>query len=49
MAIHEIGTYDLEQGQECKCDGCMEYQDILDNGYCEECFDQGCDNDEGVH
>ena len=31
---------------ECKCNECIETYDILDNGYCEECFDQGCDEEE---
>lgn len=31
---------------ECKCNGCMATEDILDNGYCEECFDQACDQEE---
>jgi hypothetical protein len=37
---------------DCKCNGCAEDSDsteLLENGYCEECFDQGCDNDEDVH
>lgn len=37
---------------ECKCNGCAEDStsvEILGNGYCEECFDQGCDSDPDVH
>lgn len=37
---------------ECICNGCIatnEDETILDNGYCEECFDQGCDYDDDVH
>lgn len=34
---------------ECICTSCAQDFDILENGYCEECFDQGCDNDEEVH
>ena len=34
---------------ECICNGCMKDENILDNGYCEECFDQGCDYDDDVH
>lgn len=30
---------------ECKCTGCAE-TDIYTKGYCEECFDQGCDDKE---
>lgn len=31
---------------ECKCSGCMETENILANGWCEECFDQNCAEDE---
>ena len=34
---------------ECICSDCMQDFDILPNGYCEECFDQGCDYDDEVH
>ena len=37
---------------ECVCSGCAKDSDseiILENGYCEECFDQGCDYDSDVH
>jgi len=36
----------LLEEQECKCSGCCEVDDILDNGYCEECFDQACDQED---
>lgn len=31
---------------ECKCPDCIEQDNILANGYCEECFDQECDQEE---
>jgi hypothetical protein len=43
MAVEE------DEEDECVCSGCVETVGILDNGYCEECFDQGCDNDSNVH
>lgn len=47
MTIRELGEpIQLEQGYECKCSGCIETEDILDNGYCEECFDQACDQED---
>lgn len=39
--------------KECKCKNCIasteDGDEILENGYCEECFDQGCDYDDDVH
>lgn len=43
--ITEANDVLLEE-QECKCPSCVETEDILDNGYCEECFDQACDQEE---
>lgn len=30
---------------ECKCTGCME-EEIYARGYCQECWDQNCEEDE---
>lgn len=35
--------------KECLCSGCIDTDGVLDNGYCEDCFDQGCDNGEDNH
>jgi hypothetical protein len=35
--------------EECECVNCAAEENILPNGYCEECFDQGCDDDDNLH
>lgn len=43
----EAQEYEIEE--ECECVNCAEEENILPNGYCEECFDQGCDEDDDLH
>lgn len=41
------------EDKECLCQACActtgDGYKFLDNGYCEECFDQGCDSEDDVH
>jgi len=40
---------EYEEDTECICNNCIEEDNVLPNGYCEDCFDQGCDEDDTLH
>lgn len=40
---------EYEDNDECVCVNCMEDSNIMPNGYCEDCYDQGCDEDDTLH
>lgn len=40
---------EYEDNDECVCKNCVEDGNIMPNGYCEDCYDQGCDEDDDLH
>jgi hypothetical protein len=40
------------EATDCLCKNCAEDSDstiLMSNGYCDECYDQGCDEDDDLH